>query len=94
MLVLLVEYVFLATFYGLYLNHQLHIAITIFSIIFIVATPLVLLEIHLVSILWEYKSPSLEQGSLPHLVRLQSKELKGEETRNIEDGQKMAWLIF
>ena len=27
-------------------------------------------------------------GCCPHLVRLQSKESKGEETRNREDGQK------
>ena len=33
-------------------------------------------------------SPSDERGSRPHWVRLQSKELKEEETRNREDGQK------
>ena len=33
-------------------------------------------------------SPSLEKGSCPHLVRLQSKESKVEETRNREDGKK------
>ena len=32
MLVLVVEYIFLTTFYGLYFNHQLHITITISSI--------------------------------------------------------------
>ena len=31
MLVLLVEYIFLTAFYGLYFNHQLHITITISS---------------------------------------------------------------
>ena len=31
MLVLLVDYIFLTTFYGLYFNHQLHITITISS---------------------------------------------------------------
>ena len=31
MLVLLVEYIFLTTFYSLYFNHQLHITTTIFS---------------------------------------------------------------
>ena len=35
-------------------------------------------------------SPSLKRGSRPNFVRLQSKKLKGEETRNREDGQKKA----
>ena len=32
-------------------------------------------------------SPSHEGGDRPHWVRLQSKELKGQETHNREDGQ-------
>ena len=34
-------------------------------------------------------SLSLKQGSYPSQVRLQSKKLKREETRNREDGQKI-----
>ena len=36
MLVLLVEHIFLSTFYGLYFNHQLHITISSSSNVFMV----------------------------------------------------------